>query len=335
MKLRDTRALAILGSLGIGLMLAQPAAAETVLKAGHINQPDSPLGLGFQKFAELVEEKSDGEMTIQVFPASQLGPIDAQFENLTAGSQDIMIELLEWYQRWDKRFGIFGLPYIWRDREHMSAFLASDYFQDDMLPAIEERIGATFLADEVTWNFMLDRTLLCKEPVFTPADLEGMKLRMFQARIPVLSWETLGASVQIIPWGEVYTALATGTVDCVTARVEAHYNTKQTEVAKYITETDEFYQVYLPVISNRTLERLSDAQVAILKEAAAEAGHWFTDYTLSQKEAFEERVREEHGVSIINPPLAPWRETMAPAYETFEAEGEIPAGMVERVRSIE
>ena len=71
-----------------------------------------------------------------------------------------------------------------------------------------------------------DRTLFSKKPVFTPNDLKGVKLRMFQARVPVLTWQTLGTNTVIIPWGEIYTALATGTVEAVTARVEAHYATE-------------------------------------------------------------------------------------------------------------
>ena len=310
-------------------------AADITLKAGHINQPDSPLGLGFQKFAELVAEKSGGTMEVEIFPASQLGPIDTMFEDLGAGSLDIMIELLEWYGRWDKRFGVFGLPYLFRDRDHMQAFLATDEFKKDMIGALEEKLNARFMVDAITWDQRLDRTLLCKKPVFEPGDLEGQKLRMFQSRIPVLSWETLGADIQIIPWAETYTALATGTVDCITARVEAHHAMRQTEVAKYITITKEYFQVYAPLISKITADKLTDEQLAIIEEAAAEAGRWFSDYTASMQENFETMVKNEDGVSIIEPPLGPWQDKIRPAYKTFEDEGEIPAGMIESISAIQ
>jgi len=321
-------------ALGLALVAPQSNAAEITLKGGHINQPNSPLGLGFQKFADLVKEKSNGVIEVQVFPASQLGPIDAQFENLTAGSQDIMIELLEWYGRWDKRFSVFGLPYLFRDRAHMQKFLASDMFKKEMIGSLEEKLNAKFLTDRITWNFMLDRTLLCKRPVFQPSDLDGLKLRMFQSRIPVLSWETLGAKVQILPWAETYTALATGTVDCITARVEAHYNMKQTEVAKYITVTKEFFQVYVPLIGKKALAKLSPAQVKLIEDAAYEAGEWFTQYGIDQMDAYKAKVKDEHGVSILEVPLGPWQAKMKPAYKTFEKEGEIPSGMIEYISKL-
>ena len=326
----------ILLAAGLSLSVAGAGlAAEITLKAGHINQPDSPLGLGFQKFAELVAEKSGGEMEVEIFPASQLGPIDTMFEDLGAGSLDVMIELLEWYGRWDKRFGVFGLPYLFRDRDHMQAFLASDDFKSDMIGALEEKLNAKFMVDKITWDQRLDRTLLCKEPVFEPADLEGMKLRMFQSRIPVLSWETLGADIQIIPWAETYTALATGTVDCITARVEAHHAMRQTEVAKYITITKEYFQVYAPLISQHAVDRLTDQQLAIVQEAALEAGLWFSGYTASVQNEFEERVKNEDGVSIIEPPLGPWQDKIRSAYKTFEDEGEIPTGIVAAISAIQ
>lgn len=322
---------------GVALLAGTLAAnaADITLKMGHINQPDSPFGQAAQKFSDLVAEKSGGTIELEVFPASQLGPIDALYENLEAGSVDVMVELLEWYGRWDKRFGVFGLPYLFRDREHVKHFLESDYFQDDMLGVLEDRLDATFFTDRITWDMRLDRTLLCRKPVFVPADLKGQKLRMFQARIPVLSWETLGANVQIIPWGETYTALATGTVDCITARVEAHDAMRQTEIAKYITITKEFYQYFLPVMSNKTIAKITPEQVKIVEEAAYEAGEWFADYTGSSQLRYEDLVRDKDGVSIIEPPLVPWREAISPAYKTFEEEGEIPAGMIERVQSVQ
>jgi len=321
---------------GLGLSVLSPThAADITLKAGHINQPDSPLGLGFQKFADLVTEKSGGTMEVEIFPASQLGPIDTMFEDLGAGSLDVMIELLEWYGRWDKRYGVFGLPYLFRDRDHMQAFLATEEFKVDMIGALEERLNAKFLVEAITWDQRLDRTLLCKEPVFAPADLQGMKLRMFQSRIPVLSWETLGADIQIIPWAETYTALATGTVDCITARVEAHHAMRQTEVAKYITITKEYFQVYAPLISQVTADKLTDEQIAIIEEAAAEAGEWFSEYTASMQDEFETMVKDGDGVAIIEPPLGPWQDKIRPAYATFEAEGEIPEGIIDRVLAIQ
>lgn len=328
------RTMLLAAAVAVMTSTAATRAADVTLKLGHINQPESPNGLAAEKFAELVAEKSGGKIEVKVFPASQLGSIDSMYQDLEAGSLDVMIELLEWYGRWDKRFGVFGLPYLFRDRDHVRAFLDTDYFKKDMVGDLEKKLDATFFVDRITWDQKLDRTLLCRKPVFVPDDLKGQKLRMFQSRIPVLSWETLGANVQIIPWAETYTALATGTVDCITARVEAHHGMRQTEVAKYITITKEYFQFYVPLMSNKTLAKMTPDQVAVVKEAAYEAGEWFANYTGSVQEKYENLVRDQDGVSIIQPPLGPWQDKMRSAYATFEKEGEIPEGMIARISEI-
>jgi TRAP-type C4-dicarboxylate transport system substrate-binding protein len=167
-----------------------------------------------------------------------------------------------------------------------------------------------------------------------PADLRGVKLRMFQARVPVLTWQTLGANTVIIPWAETYTALATGTVEAVTARVEAHYQTRQTEVAKYMTVTEEYYQAYMPVMSRATQRRLSPAQQEAIREAAREAGAEFMRLSAEATGEYRDRVRSEHGVTVILPPLKPWQDAIRPIHARFEQEGIVPAGLITQIREL-
>ena len=273
------------------LMLAG-AEAQTVLKVGHVLSADSPLDQGINKWAELVKERSGGEIEIQVFPAGQLGNALDQIENLSAGSQDLMVEHLIFYSNFDKRFGALNLPYLFASRDHLKRFLTSDRFRE-MLGELEESRGLKFLAAETpNWIYQTDRTLLATKPVFTPDDLEGVKLRMYEARVPVLSWQTLGANTIIIPWGETYTALATGTVDAITARVEAHYQMKQTEIAKYMTITKEFYQTSIPVMSAKTHAELTPDQIALITQAAYDAGDFFTNVTSALATEYYDRVRK-------------------------------------------
>lgn len=308
--------------------------AKTVLKVGHVLSVGSPLDQGINKWAELVAEKSNGDLELQVFPAGQLGNALDQIENLSAGSQDLMVEHLIFYSNFDKRFGVLNLPYLFASRDHLRKFLTSPRFHE-MLASLEQSRGLAFLgADRPNWMYMTDRTLLARRPVMVPDDLDGVKLRMYEARVPVLSWETLGAKIIILPWGETYTGLATGTVDAITARVEAHYQMKQTEIAKYMTITKEFYQSSIPVISAKTAAKLSAEQMAILEDAAREAGDHFTNVTSALANEFYDKVIEEHGVTVIRVPVGPWQKKIQAAYPTFEKEGIVPAGMIEYVQGL-
>lgn len=319
--------------LAVALLASPLAHGQTTLRLGHILPPTSPEHEAITFMANKVKEKSNGSLVIQVFPSSQLGAVNVMLESLQAGQLDMMVELLEWYGNWDKRFGVFGVPYLFRDREHFAKFLATPMF-GEMLSDLEKSRNLVFLRDPINWWLMSDRTLLSKRAVTTPADLKGMKLRMFQARVPVLSWQTLGANTVIIPWGETYTALSTGTVEAVTARVEAHYQMKQTEVAKFMTVTQEYFQIYIPVLSRRTVEKLQPGQLAMIREAAKEAGDHFTKITAEAAKTFRDKVRTEHGVQIIEAPLGPWQAAMAPAYAKLEEEGVLPKGIVKQVTDL-
>ncbi len=326
--------LGLLTALSLALSGAPAAAQPVTLKLGHILPQDSPDHRAFVFMADRVKALTNGEVTLQIFPASQLGAVNVMMEGMQAGSLDMMVELLEFWGNSDKRFGVFGIPYLFRDRAHFAKFLKSATFKK-MTDELGAARNLVFFGDASEWQFRSDRTLLSTKPVFTPNDLKGVKLRMFQARVPVLTWQTLGANTVIIPWGETYTALATGTIEAVTARVEAHYGMKQTEVAKFMTVTEEYYQTYLPVMSKRTHDKLKPAQLAAIKQAASEAGAEFMRLSAQATDTYKARVRDEHGVSMIYPPLKPWQDAVRPIHSKLEDEGIIPKGMLAEIQAIQ
>lgn len=332
MKLRNI-AIGAFSALALVLGLSVASAQPVNLRLGHILPPDSPDHKAFMFMAERVKALTNGDVTIQIFPSSQLGAVNVMMESMQGGSLDMMVELLEFWGNADKRFGVFGIPYLFRDRAHFVKFLQSPTFK-----SMTDELGASrnlvFFGNPTEWQFRSDRTLLSKKPVFTPDDLKGVKLRMFQARVPVLTWQTLGANTVIIPWGETYAALATGTIEAVTARVEAHYQMKQTEVAKFMTVTEEYYQVYFPVMSKRTYDKLKPEQIAAIKKAASEAGAEFMRLSAEATETYRTRVREEHGVSIIMPPLKPWQDVVRPIHAKLEEEGIVPKGLIGEIGAL-
>jgi TRAP-type C4-dicarboxylate transport system substrate-binding protein len=283
--------------------------------------------------AERIRARTGGEVAVQIFPSSQLGAVTVMIESMKGGSLDMMVELLEFWGSTDRRFGIFGLPYLFDSREHFARFLNSPTFR-----TMAEELGASnnlvVFGNPAEWQFQSDRTLLATRPIIRPGDVRGIKLRMFQARVPVLTWQTLGANTVIIPWAETYTALATGTVEAVTARVEAHYQTKQTEVAKFMTVTEEYYQAYLPIMSRATQRRLKPEQFEAIRQSAIEAGAEFMRLSAAATLEYRDRVRNEHGVTVIYPPLAPWQDAVRPIHARFEQEGIVPAGLIAQIRAM-
>lgn len=330
------KSLAMAGAAFMALAFAAgPSEAAMKLKAGHILPPTSDQGQAIEFFAKRIKEKTNGEIEIQVFHSGELGKsIPSQLENLVSGAQDLFIDTFDYFKAWDPRFGIVNTPFVFRDRDHFRKFLASDLFED-MVASLEKR-GVFFLGKrQYNWLRVGDRGLITKTPILKPEDLKGYKLRMFQAEAPIKAWAALGANVQVIPWPDTYTALVTGTVDSLTGVVSASYLTKQTEVVRYFTNVQEYFQIIAPIMSERTWKKLTPAQQEMMNKAAIEAGEKYLEISREERDTMEYKARVEHGVSLIQPPVKPWQDAAKALHAKFEAEGVLPKGLIAQVQAIQ
>lgn len=312
--------------------VASSASAEMTLRAGSVLPPDSDQGQAAEFFAERVKELTNGEITIQVFHSGELGPPPTQYENLIAGAQDIVIDTIDYLTAYDDRVGIVNTPFVFRSRDHFQAYLNSDAFAE-IAKNFEER-GMVFVGD-YSWMRQQDRGILSRTPIRTPEDLQGYKLRMFQAEIPINAWSLFGANVQVIPWGETYTALATGAVDGLTTVVSASYLSKHTEQLKNFTNLKEYYQIVLPIMSLRTWDKLSDEHKAAIEQAVAEAGEVYVKVSKEQDAAHTETTVREHGVELIEVPLEPWYEAAEAVHRSLEERGLLPAGLIDEAKAVQ
>jgi TRAP-type transport system periplasmic protein len=315
-------------------LAATPSDAAMRLKAGHILPPTSDQGLAIEWFAKRVKEKTNGEIEIQVFHSGELGKsIPSQLENLVSGAQDLFIDTFDYFKAWDPRFGVVNTPFVFRDRDHFKKFLASDLF-NDMVVSLEKR-GVVFLGKRnYNWLRSGDRGLITKTPIMKPEDLKGYKLRMFQAEAPIKAWAAFGANIQVIPWPDVYTALATGTVDGLTGVLSTSYLVKHTEVARYFTNVAEYYQIVAPIVSKRTWDKLTAEQKRLFEETAKEAGEEYLKYSAAEVATYDAKAQADHGVIIITPPKQPWLDVAKTVFTRFEQENILPKGLIGDVQAI-
>src|SRR5262245_21913665 len=323
---------AALLALGLG---GAPAESAMRMRAGHILPNTSDQGQAIEYFAKRVKELTNGEIEIQVFHAGELGKsIPSQLENLVSGAQDFFIDTFDYFKAWDPRFGVVNTPFVFRDRDHFRAFLASDLF-NDMVASLEKR-GVVFLGKRnYNWLRAGDRGLLTRTPIMKPEDLKGYKLRMFQAEAPIKAWAAFGANIQVIPWPDVYTALATGTVDGLTGVLSTSYLVKHTEVARYFTNVAEYYQIVAPIVSKRTWDKMTPAQRQIFEDVAKEAGSKYLEISAAERDTFDRKAQNDHGVTIVIPPAKPWLDVAKTVFDKFEADNILPKGLIAQVQAIQ
>ncbi len=331
---------AVAAALAI-LPAASSSAEPRTLSLGANNNATDFIADGFRFFAKRVNELSNNELKVDIFWSSQLGGAKEMVQGVAAGSIDMQMDVIELLVTFEPRIGILSLPLVFRDRDHFAHFVGSPIFSS-FLDGLESKgimfPGRKFLSDPqeaANWVRPYDRGIVSKRPVFTPDDLKGFKMRMYESEIPIKSWQQLGASVQVVPWPDVYTALATGAVDGLTGTITDNFEMKHFENAKYWTDVHEYFQMMHPWMSKITWDSLTKSQQDAIDQATHEASAVFAKLMQQANDESTKKAQSQYGISLIYPPIQPWIDKMKPAVADFEQRGLIPKGLVEKIQAIQ
>jgi TRAP-type C4-dicarboxylate transport system substrate-binding protein len=267
-----------------------------------------------------------------VFHSGQLGPIPDEIANVFSGAQDMHLIYPEFLGTFVEEAKVISLPYVFEDLEHLQAFYQSDLWR----PAIEtlEENGAVILDPEWTWKIYDPRGFISTEPVFTPADLDGFKMRIWEAKAAIETWQGFGANTTVVPRPEMYLAFQQGIIQGGPETLGIAYDQKNVEMAKYWVRTEEYYQIVNIMMNQDRYNGLTEEQQRILHQAATNAGEVFRQTTMANFNAKKRQAGDEQGVSVIEPALGPWRERGQETIAKLEAEGFIPAGFVEEIQAL-
>jgi tripartite ATP-independent transporter DctP family solute receptor len=325
------RIASIICSMALALTLATSGQAATVLKAGHISPKTSPEGIAADRFAELVKEKTKGEVVIEMFPSEQLGQATAMIDSTILGNQDIYVGGNVEFERFSPGLKALGLNYAVPSETQFRRILKSPVWKE-LFDEPLDKVGLTVLASD--WERGPYRVLVSKRPVRNFDDLKGLKLRIAPIDSWRRSWTALGTQVVVLPWNDVYLGLKQGTIDAVTAPMNLVYSMKFTEVAKYIARTDEYWGLLTVVMNKKKFQSLTPQQQKALFEAAEQAGK---EYMASSERDIQrdlERMKKEHGVEYTELDLKPGIDKMKPVIRDLEKEGFIPAGLYDRLQAV-
>ncbi len=284
----------------LGLMtVAGNVQADTLTLKFHSGLSQSrPEAEHIEKFANLVDEKSGGELKIEVYHAGALGLKEADIlRTLQRGMVDMALLYGEYYTRDAPALAsVYAQGAITEAEQHL-----------DILPVIKDMYDDGF----AKWNIhtmggvvapIFDVGLHCKEPVNSLEDLQDKKVRVWSRHL-VDTFDALGISAQVIPQNDMYMALQTGVVDC------AYYlsTVAKTVSLQEVTEYESYLHPWAAApwifgISERTLGRLDDNQRQALEEAGQEI--WETTRELAvdpEREALAREEREALGITVLPP----------------------------------
>lgn len=306
------RLFTIVCALMLCLAMSVPAfAGKVVLKLGHIAEPIHPYGQGADKFAELVKEKSGGDIIVKVFPSSQLGGQKDLIEGLIFGTVDMALVGTAVLGQFQPQISIFDLPFLFQDREH--AYKSLDTVGMDLGKALEPK-GIKLLG--YMENGIRHLTNNVRE-VKTPADMKGLKIRVMTNKIYIAMMKALGASPTPMAFGELYSAMQQGTVDGQ-ENPSAHIWTKRFfEVQKYASKTAHSYAPEPVVMSMLSWGKLSADQKKIVTEAAKEAVAWQRKFSEQKDAEYWKLIQESGKIKITEVDRSVFMEATKPVYKEF------------------
>lgn len=305
-----------LTSVFCGLVLAAglttaASAAEVTIRIGHIAEPVHPYGQGADYFAKRVGELSNGEIDVRVFPSSQLGGQKDLIEGLIYGTVDMALVGTAELGQFQPQISIFDLPFLFEDLDH--AYRSLDTVGMDLGEALEPR-GIKLLGYMENGIRHLTNNI---HPVATPADLDGLKIRVMNNEIYIDMVRELGASPTPMALDELYSAMQQGIVDGQ-ENPSAHIFTKRFyEVQHYASLTAHAYAPEPMLISMIAWGRLDDAQREIVQQAASEAIAWQRALSAEMDEQYWDKIRETGLMEVTEVDRAAFAEASRPVYEHF------------------
>ena len=265
-----TKLISLVGAL---LLATGSAWAETLT----LSTPDadtSEITLAGKHFAELVKQKSNGELEVRVFPNGTLygGDPSAGVKQLAGGSLDMLLNATSLYATFNPKFTAIAVPYTFQDVAQLRAYLDSELGQE--LTAELDKIGIKGLD---LWSRPLRQITNSKLPITKPEDLAGMKLRVPNNPLWVEFFGAMGAAPTPMAFAEVYNALQLKVVDGQENPVNVPVSARLYEVQKYLTISNHIADAWVVGINPARFEALSDAHKKAIQEAAVETEAWKAD----------------------------------------------------------
>ena len=309
---------AVVATMGFSLFLhnqksaATTGSAQMVLKLGHALDTNHPVHKGMEYMKERLEELSGGSVTMNIYPGSVLGSEVQCIEQLQNGSLAMTKTSAAAMENFIPVMSVYGLPYVFRDVDHYWKVLNGPIGQGLLKRGERKFLRGLCYYDSGSRNFYTkDR------PIRTPEDLEGLKVRVMNSKTAMDMVSAMGAAPTPIAWGELYSALAQGTVDGAENNPPSFTSNKHYEICKHFTLDGHTRVPDILLIGTKVWEKLNPQVQEWVQQAATESSDF-------QRKLWNEKTLEalarakEEGVTIYQVDTTAFAAKVAPMLKNVE-----------------
>ena len=289
--------------IGCLLVACSSAFADTYkLRFGHATSVDSSQQLAAVKFAELVKERSKGNIQVQVFPGSTLGN-DQQMINLTrGGSVDGVLSGSTNFNGIVPNTAALELPFIFRDSAHAYKVLDGKIGQS-LLDQLDKHNLKGLVFFENGWRALTNN----KRAVNSPEDAKGLKIRSTPSPYHIQAFQLLGMNPTPMAIAELYGALESRAVDAQEHPLPVFWSSKFYEVQKFLTLTNHAYSPTIAVMNKAKFDGMPAEYQKIMIDSARDAAAFQRDLNAKETLRIVEALKK-HGLQVVeHPDLAPFR----------------------------
>ena len=296
------------------------------LKLGHSLDTNHPVHIAMVYMGEELEKISGGKMKMSIYPSSTLGSEPQCIEQVRDGLLAMTKTSAAAAENFENSYSVFGLPYLFRDSKHYWNVLESEVGKKMLNKALQTNLKGLCYYDSGSRNFYT-----VDKPIKTPDDLNGLKIRVMNSKTAMDMVEVLGGDPTPIAWGELYTALAQGTVEGAENNPPSFTSNKHYEVCKHFSFDGHTMIPDILWISTKVWDNLSPEEQEWVQEAADKS-------SIYQRELWKKMTAEsveiakKEGVHIYEVDQKLFADKVKPMYDAITDEN--IKKLIEDVRGI-
>lgn len=301
-----------------GSLVSSPVLADKIRLSTTVAETSNWVAAA-NRFKDLIEQRSDGAHSVEVYPSGTLvgGNDRVELEMAQAGAVDVIMKSTPWLSQINKDFMVVSMPWIFPDAESAMAVMDGSVGQ-----RLSQSLSSAGIEPMAWGSGSFFQLYTNPGPIESPEGIEGVKIRTPGLDLYLDSWSSIGAVPVAMSFTEVFTALQSGAIDGGISPIPLIYASRFFEVSKHISKINFSFEAIGMLASTASLARFSAEDQELIRQAAKDAMIYQRELAASQEQELAEKMVAD-GVTITTPgpeELAEFKALVAPVYEQFKKE---------------